>query len=163
MLTHSPRASLGSKHLPWALVRVRQGTIAQPEHAGPGSGRVCAKDVGASISLGAGTSVIVRIPNACSRCGAGRRPAGRLHTAWVPTPEPGTPWPKESDVSEPKLRLRPLRSPKLSPRVVTQQNLFFTSSLRPARLSRTPCSLASQSSTLLLPDLSSVSSQRPGS
>ena len=50
-MRHSPRASLGSKHLPWAPARVRQIIIAQPEDADSVRDLVCTKDAGASINL----------------------------------------------------------------------------------------------------------------
>ena len=65
--------------------------------------------------------------------------------------EPSTPRQRRSAVSEPSSRLRPLKTPRLRPRVVTQQNFFFASALRSARLLRSPRDLSPQPGTLLLP------------
>jgi hypothetical protein len=65
-------------------------------------------------------------------------------------------------VSESRLRPRPLNTRRLRRRVVTQQNLFFSSVMRSAGLPRTPRGLVSQPGTVLLPRLPTGGSQRPG-
>jgi hypothetical protein len=99
MVRHSPRASLGSKHLPWAPARVRQVIIAQPEYADSVRDLVCAKDAGASTSLGVGTSVIARIVNAGGWYGGGRRFVGKSNVAAMPRLEPVMPKPRKIAVS----------------------------------------------------------------
>ena len=51
-MRHSPRASLGSIYLPWALARVRQVMIASSQHADPVevlSSKGCAAGGSASV------------------------------------------------------------------------------------------------------------------
>jgi hypothetical protein len=76
--------------------------------------------------------------------------------------EPSTLRQREIAVDKPNWCHRPLKMPKLRPRVVTQMKLFFASALRSARLSRTPCDLGPQPSTLLLARVSSSRSKRQG-
>jgi hypothetical protein len=97
---HSPRASLGSKHLPWAPARVRQVIIAQPECAGSVRDLVCAKDAGVNISLDVGTSVIARIVNAGGWCGGGKRSVGKSNVAAMPRLGPVMPKPRKIAASK---------------------------------------------------------------
>ena len=99
-MRHSPRASLGSKHLPWTPARVRQVIIAQPEYADFVRDVVCAKDAGVSISLDVGTSVIARIVNAGVWYSGGRRSVGKSNVAAMPRLEPVMPKPRKSAASK---------------------------------------------------------------
>jgi len=126
MLTHSPRAFPWEKHLPWALVRVRESTATRPEGADRARGIACAKVVGASISRGVGTSATARIRNAGGRSTAGKRRGGKPDIASTPTSKPGTRRLRKSAASERSPRLRLLRTERLRQRVVTRQKFFST-------------------------------------
>jgi hypothetical protein len=141
-----PELSPGRKHLPWALLRLREKTALRPERAGRAHGVVSAKGAGARICHGVGTSATARSRNASGKSGAGRRHGARPNVAGIPQPNAATPKPKESAVSEP----RPLRSRRLRRRVVTQQKLFFPSPLQSARLPPSPRGLTPYRGTLLL-------------
>jgi hypothetical protein len=162
MRTHSPRAFPWEKHLPWALVRVRESTAARPEGADRARGIACAKVVGASISRGVGTSATARIRNAGGRSTAGKRRGGKPDIASTPTSKPGTPRLRKSAASERSPRLRLLRTQRLRRRVVTRQKVFFHSVMRSAGLPRPPCELGPQPRTLLRPCLPASRSQCPG-
>jgi hypothetical protein len=163
MLRHSPRAFPWEKHLPWALVRVRESTAARPEGADRARGIACAKVVGASISRGVGTSATARIRNAGGRSTAGKRRGGKPDIASTPTSKPGTPRLRKSAAGERSPRLRLLRTQRLRQRVVTRQKFFFHSVMRSAGLPRPPCELAPQPRALLRPCLPASCSQCPGS
>lgn len=162
MLTHSPRAFPWEKHLPWALVRVRESTATRPEGANRARGIACAKVVGASISRGVGTSATARIRNAGGRSTAGKRRGGKPDIASTPTSKPGTRRLRKSAASERSPRLRLLRTERLRQRVVTRQKFFFHSVMRSAGLPRPPCELAPQPRALLRPCLPASCSQCPG-
>ena len=90
------------------------------------------------------------------------RPAARLNIVRMTASKPSMPRPRRSGGGEPKSRSRPLRTPKLRPRVVTQQKLFFPPLVRSARVSRIPRELTAQPGSLLLRRLPSGGSQRLG-
>ena len=151
-MTHSPRAFPWEKAPPVGTCHVRESTIVRPEGADRARESACAKGVGASTSHGAGTSATARSRIACGRSAAGRRRGGRPNVArTMPRQSPARPGREGAPSASQSLRPRPLKTQKLRSRVVTQQNLFFTSALRSARLPRTPCELAPQPGTLLLP------------
>ena len=93
---------------------------------------------------------------------AGKRLAARLNVVRMSASKPSMPRPKRSAGSAPRPRPRPLRTRKLRPRVVTQQNFFRPPLMRSARLPRTPRDLAPQPGSLLRRRLPSGGSQRPG-
>src|ERR1700734_3314749 len=72
-LAHSPRAVPWENTLPWASVMISQTAVAADRERE----FVCAKDVDKSTSRSVGISVIVRTPNACVWCGAGRQRGGK--------------------------------------------------------------------------------------
>jgi hypothetical protein len=152
--------SLGSMHLPWALATLREDIAVWPEGADRDRESVCAKGVAAGTDRGAGSSATVRSRIACGWSTGGRQPGGRPSIDRMLPPELSTPRQRESAASEPSQRPRLLKTEKLRPHVVTEQNLFFTSLVRSARLPRTPRDLAPQPCTLLRPRLSSSRSQR---
>ena len=151
------------RHLPWALVRVRESVAVRPEGADRARGLAYAKGVGANTSPGAGTSAIARIRNAAGRSADGWRRGGKPDIARTSLPKPGTPRQRKRAASESSPRLRPLKIQRLRRRVVTQQKFFFPSVMRSARLPRTPRELAPQSGTVLLPPLPAGRSQCPRS
>jgi hypothetical protein len=157
MLAHSPRAFPWEQDLPWALARLREITAVGLERAGRASEAACVRDAVASTKRGAGTSATVRSRTACGRFAAGRRPGARPNVAGMTMSEPSTPRRRRSAVNEPKLCPRLMKTPRLRPRMVTQLNLFFASSLRSARLPRTPRDLGPQPGTLLLTHTSVMS------
>jgi hypothetical protein len=110
--------------LPWAPSTVLTNTAVCPERGNPGRGLAFAKDADASTNRGAGTSATARTRNACGKSDVGKRLVARLNVVGMPASKPGMPRPKRSAGSEPKLRPRPLKTPKLRPRVVTQR-IFF--------------------------------------
>jgi hypothetical protein len=128
MLAHSPRAFPWEQDLPWALARVREIIAVGPERADRASETACARGAVASTKRGAGTSATVRSRSACGRFVAGRRHGARPNVAGMAMSEPSTPRQRRSAVSEPNLCPRPLKTPKLRPRVVTQP-IFFSLSL----------------------------------
>jgi hypothetical protein len=133
-VTSSPGFSPGRSNLPWAPSTLIESLIARPEAADRGHGAACEKGVAASISHGAGTSDTAKIRNADGRSAAGRRRGGRPNTANLTRLKPGTLKQSASAVSEPKLHPRSLNIQRLRRRVVTQQNLFFSSLMRSAGL-----------------------------
>lgn len=112
------------RHLPWALVRVRESVAVRPEGADRACGLACAKGVGASTSPGAGTSATARIRNAGGRSAGGWRGGGKPDIARTSLPKPGTPRQRKRAASESSPRLRPLKIQRLRRRVVTQQKFF---------------------------------------
>ena len=162
MVRHPPRVFPWEKHLPWALVRVRERTAVRPEGADRARGSACAKAVGTSTSRGVGTSATARIHTASGRSDAGRRRSARPDIARTPTSKPGTPRPSARAASGRSPRLRLLRAQRLRRRVVTQQKLFFPSALQSAGLPPTPRKFAPQPRTLLRPRLPAGTSQCPG-
>jgi hypothetical protein len=163
LLSILPELSLGRRHLPWALVRVRENVAVRPEGADRVHGSACARGVAAITSRGAGTNATARIWNVSGRSASGRRHGGRPSIARPTRPRPDTLRPRKRAANEPSLRHRPLKTPRLRRRVVTQQKLFFPSVRRSARLPRTPRDLIPQPGTVLLPRLPSGGSQCPGS
>ena len=125
--TFSPSFPLGDSTLPWAPSTVRKDTAVCPERGDLARGAACAKGANASTSRDAGTSATARIRNACGKFTAGRQLAARLNVAGTPASKPSMPRPRRSAGSEPKSRPKPLRTPKLRLRVVTQQKIFFPS------------------------------------
>jgi hypothetical protein len=125
MLRHSPRAFPWEKHLPWALVRVRESTAARPEGADRARGIACAKVVGASISRGVGTSATARIRNAGGRSTAGKRRGGKPDIASTPTSKPVTPRLRKSAASERSPRLRLLRTHEVTSARGHAAEIFF--------------------------------------
>ena len=163
MAEHPPRVSLGRRHLPWALVRVRENVAVRLQGVDCARESACAKGVAASTSRGAGTNVIARTLSASGRSASGKRHGGRPSIARPSRPKPDMPRPKKHAVSESNPCPRPLRIPNLHRRVVTQQELFFPSVMQSAGLSRTPRDLIPQPGTVLLLRLPSGGSQCPGS
>ena len=120
-----PELSLGRRHLPWALVRVRESVAVRPEGGDRVRGSACARGVAASTSRGAGTNATARIPNVSGRSVSGRRHGDRPSIATATRPKPDMLRPRKRAASEPSPRHRPWKAPKLRRRVVTQQKLFF--------------------------------------
>jgi len=158
-----PELSLGRRHLPWALARVRGNPGVRPEGAGHARGSASAKDAAASISHAVGTSAIVRSQNACASFAAGRRLDGKPDVARIQPSRPDTPRRRKRAARKRSPRLRLLRTRMLRPRVVTQQKLFFLAGMRSARMPRTPREFSPQPRALLLPCLPSGRSQCPRS
>jgi len=120
-LTRSPRAVRWEKTLPWAVVSISQAAAADDR----GRGFVCAKAVDKNSSRDAGTSVTARIPNACARCAAGKRPSVRRNGVSTKRSKPSTPPPNVRTAGVPPLRPNHPRLLKLRRRVVTQQEFFY--------------------------------------
>lgn len=148
-----PKLSPGSRHLPWALARVRENVAVQPGGGDRGHGSACARGAAIGTSHGAGINATAGNRNACGRSASGRRRDGRLSIARPLRQRPDTPRLRKRAASESGPRPRPLRILSLHRRVVTQQKLFFpplcdrpgchehpTTSLRnPARYCCTAC------------------------
>ena len=119
-----PGLSLGRSTLPWAAVMLSQSTAAAPVRDDRGRGFACAKAAGASTSRGVGTSVTAKTPNAGGWSGAGKRRGGRPDDASTMPAKPGMPRLSVRAVSVLPIHRKHRRTPKLRPRVVTQQKLF---------------------------------------
>jgi hypothetical protein len=156
-----PELSLGRKHLPWALARVRESTAVRPEGADHVCGSAWAKSAGACTCRGAGINAIARIRNVGGRSAAGRRHVGRPSTVRTPLPKRGTPKQRKRAAREPNPCPRLLKIQRLRRRVVTRLKVFYPSLMRSARLPRTARDLGSQLGTLLLSRLPSGGSQCP--
>ena len=125
-VARSPRAVPWEITLPWAPTTLNQSALAVPERDDRARGSACAKAAGASISRDVGTSVTVKIRNACVKSAAGRRRSGRPDAAWMPQPKLSTPRLNARVASEPNPHRKHQRVRRLRRRVVTQQNFFST-------------------------------------
>jgi hypothetical protein len=124
MLTHSPRASLGRRHLPWAPPTLREHTAVWPERAGHAAASACARGAAAFISRAVGTSGTAKVRNVCGSSAAGRRHGDRPIVAKVRPAKPSTPGPRKRAASALSTQLRPLLIRPLRRRVVTQRSPF---------------------------------------
>src|SRR5262249_2987803 len=83
-------------------------------------------DADGSTSRDAGTSATARTRIASGRSTAGRRLAARRNGAGTPASKRSTPRPRNNAGTAPRRSPKPLRTPTLRPRVVTQPKEFFT-------------------------------------
>lgn len=123
-MVRSPRAVPWEITLPWALLTLIPKALVVPVRDDRVRGFACAKAADGSTGRGVGTSVTARMPNACVRCGAGRRQSGRPSGAWMKRSKSSTPSPSGRDVSVAHLRRNHPSLSKLRQRVVTQQKFF---------------------------------------
>jgi hypothetical protein len=146
--TRSPRAVPWERTLPWAAVSISQTAAADDR----GRGFVYAKAVDKNSSRAAGTSVTARIPSACARCAAGKRPSGRHNGVPTTRSKPSTPPPNVRAASVP-LRSNHPRLLKLRRRVVTQQKFFCRSRAATGRgaANRPPSRAATRQATAAAP------------
>ena len=162
-MEHPPRAFPWEKLLPWAIVRVRKDVALRLDGAERARGFACIKAAAAIISRGATTSATAKILNVSKRFVVGMQQEGKPGIVRTSGSELGTPRPKRRAASEPSRCRRPLKTPSLRRRVVTQQKIFFAPVLRSPRLLPTPGDLPAPSRALLFGRLSAGRSQRPRS
>jgi len=85
---------------------------------------VCAKGVDKSTSRGVGISVIVKTPNACVWCGAGRQRGGKPNGVSRKRLKPSMPRQNVPAVNAAHFCLKLRRLQRLLQRVVTQQKIY---------------------------------------
>jgi hypothetical protein len=119
-LAHSPRAVPWENTLPWASVMISQTAVAADRERE----FVCAKDVDKSTSRSVGISVIVRTPNACVWCGAGRQRGGKPSGVSSKRLKPSMPRQNVPAVNAAHLCPKLRRLQRLLQRVVTQQKFY---------------------------------------
>src|SRR5262249_21212452 len=150
-----PRAFPWEQDLPWALARLREIITAGPERGDRAPENACVKGAVVGTKHGTGTSATAKIRRVSGTFVAGRRRGARSNGARMTMSKPGTQKQRRIAGAEPSLYPRPLKTPNLPPRVVTQPNLFFASDLRSAGVPQSSQEFGLQPSTLLLRRLSS--------
>ncbi len=128
-MEHSPRAFPWELQLPWAPLTLKYDAGARLERVDRGRGLACARGVIVSICRRVGTSVTVATRTVSGKSVVGRRRGARPRIARTPGLDLAMPKQRKSAVTEPRPCPRSLTPPKLPPRVVTQQKIFFPSRL----------------------------------